>query len=349
MRAAVMRDWQLRVDDVPDPTPGPGQVLTRVLACGICGSDLHLLVHGEESRRLSDELAQGRPADPMAPVPFDPSHDTVMGHEFCCEVVELGPGCENLAVGDVIVSMPVAFDAQGVHGIGFSNRYNGGYAELMVLNELMGIRVPAGLPAEVAALTEPLAVGVHAVAKSRIAPGDAAIVLGLGPVGLACIAELRMRGIGPIVAADFSPRRRQLAEHLGADVVVDPRETPAIEAWRSVDGQRPLVIFEAVGVPGMIEQAMRMAPKDARILVVGVCMQEDRFHPLLAIGRELNLQFALAYEPAEFAQALTAIAEGRVDLTPWLTGRVGIDDVPQAFADLGNPERHAKILVVPGR
>jgi threonine dehydrogenase-like Zn-dependent dehydrogenase len=199
-----------------------------------------------------------------------------------------------------------------------------------------------------AALTEPLAVGVHAVAKSRIAGGDSAVVLGCGPVGLACIAELRMRGIGPIVAADFSPKRRQLAEQLGADVVVDPSEISAIEAWRKIDGVRPLVIFEAVGVPGMIEQAMRMAPKDARILVVGVCMQEDHIHPMLGIGRELNIQFALGYNPMEFGDALTAIAEGRVDLSPWLTGTVGIDDVPQAFADLGNPEAHAKILVVPG-
>jgi threonine dehydrogenase-like Zn-dependent dehydrogenase len=348
MRAAVMRDWQLRVDDLPDPVPGPGQVLTKVLACGICGSDLHMLAHGAESRRLSEELNAGREPDPMAPVTFDPAGDTVMGHEFCCEVVELGPGCTNLAVGDVVVSMPVAFDAQGLHALGYSNRYNGGYAELMVLNELMAIRVPSGLPAELAAMTEPLAVGVHAVAKSGIAPGDAAIVLGLGPVGLACIAELRMRGIGPIVAADFSPKRRHLAEQLGADVVVDPRETPAIEAWRKIDGARPLVIFEAVGVPGMIDQAMRMAPKDARILVVGVCMQQDRIHPLVGIGRELSIQFVLAYEPAEFTQALHAIAEGRVDLTPWLTGTVTVDGVPQAFHDLGNPEAHAKILVRPG-
>jgi threonine dehydrogenase-like Zn-dependent dehydrogenase len=348
MRAAVMRDWQLRVDDIPEPTPGPGQVLTKVLACGICGSDLHLLVHGQESRRLSDELNDGRPADPMAPIMFQADHDTVMGHEFCCEVVELGPGCENLKVGDVIVSMPVAFDTGGLHALGFSNAYNGGYAELMVLNELLGIKVPTDLPAHMAALTEPLAVGVHAVAKSRIAGGDSAVVLGCGPVGLACIAELRMRGIGPIVAADFSPKRRQLAEQLGADVVVDPREISAIEAWRKIDGVRPLVIFEAVGVPGMIEQAMRMAPKDARILVVGVCMQEDHIHPMLGIGRELNIQFALGYNPVEFGDSLTAIAEGRVDLSPWLTGTVGIDDVPQAFADLGNPEAHAKILVVPG-
>ena len=347
MRAAVMRDWQLRVDDVPDPTPAPGQVLTKVLACGICGSDLHLLVHGEESRRLAAELAAARPPDPMAPIMFDPMRDTVMGHEFCCEVLELGAGCDNLAVGDVVVGMPMAFDPNGVHALGFSNAYNGGYAEMMVMNELLAIKVPTGLPSHIAALTEPLAVGVHAVAKSRITGGDAALVIGLGPVGLACIAELRMKGIGPIIAADFSPKRRQLAEQLGADVVVDPREVPAIEAWRKADGMRPLVIFEAVGVPGMIEQAMRMAPRDARILVVGVCMQEDRLHPLVGISRELNIQFALAYSPVEFNDSLHAIAEGKVDLTPWLTGTVDIDGVPQAFNDLGDPDEHAKILVVP--
>jgi threonine dehydrogenase-like Zn-dependent dehydrogenase len=156
-----------------------------------------------------------------------------------------------------------------------------------------------------------------------------------------------MRGIGPIVGADFSPRRRALAEHLGADVVVDPRDTPAIDAWRKIDGKKPLVIFEAVGVPGMIEQAMRMAPKDARILIVGACMQEDRVHPMLGIGKELSLQFVLGYSPLEFGNAHTSIAEGKVDLSPLITGRVGIDDVPQAFRDLGNPEAHAKILVMP--
>jgi threonine dehydrogenase-like Zn-dependent dehydrogenase len=348
MRAAVMRDWQLRVDDVPDPTPGPGQVLTKVLACGICGSDLHLLVHGEESRKVSDELNEGRPADPMSPMMFDPHVDTVMGHEFCCEVIDLGPGCETLQVGDIVVGLPVTFDAGGLHALGFSNTYNGGYAELMVMSEMLGMKVPDGLPVEMAALTEPLAVGVHAVAKSRIAVGDAAIVLGLGPVGLACVAELRMKGIGPIIAADFSPKRRLLAEQLGADVVVDPRETAAIDAWRQIDGVKPLVIFEAVGVPGMLEQAMRIAPKDARILVVGVCMQADTIHPLLGIGRELNIQFALGYTPAEFGESLHAIADGKVDLTSWLTGTVGVDGVPQAFVDLGNPEAHAKILVMPG-
>lgn len=346
-----MSDWQLRVDDIDLPPVGPGQVLTKVLSCGICGSDLHLLHHGEESRRLSDELAvenaEARSPDEPPVNMFDPADDLVMGHEFCGEVVELGPGVTNLAIGDVIVSIPVAFDAAGVHPIGFSNIYPGGYAEYITLNELLAVKVPAGLPHELAALTEPLAVGVHAVAKSGISPGDAAIVIGLGPVGLACIAAMKMLDIGPIVGADFSPARRALAERLGCDEVVDPDQETAIRAWRRIDGRRPLVVFEAVGVPGMIEHTMRMAPKNSRILIVGACMQEDRIHPMLGVNKELSLQFALAYSPEEFSASLDAIANERVDLSPLITGTVGIDDIPRAFDELGNPEAHAKILVQP--
>jgi threonine dehydrogenase-like Zn-dependent dehydrogenase len=217
----------------------------------------------------------------------------------------------------------------------------------MVLNELLALKVPAGLPHEMAAMTEPLAVGVHAVAKSGIAPGDAAIVIGLGPVGLACIAAMKMLGIGPVVGADFSPARRALAERLGCDEVVDPNEETAIRAWRRIDGSKPLVVFEAVGVPGMIEQTMRMAPRNSRILIVGACMQEDHLHPMLGISKELSLQFALGYAPDEFAASLQAIADERVDLAPLVTATVAIDDIPVAFADLGDPEAHAKILVQP--
>jgi threonine dehydrogenase-like Zn-dependent dehydrogenase len=347
MRAAVMREWQLRVDDVPEPQAGPGQVLTRVLACGICGSDLHMLKYGADARRLQHELQGDVAPDPMAPTSFEPEHDTVMGHEFCCEVIDVGAGVSNLAIGDRVVSIPMTFDVDGLHTVGYSNRYHGGYAEQIVLNEMLSIKVPNGLDADLAALTEPFAVGVHAVAKSHIAVGDAAIVLGCGPVGLACIAELKRRGVGPVVAADFSSTRRRLAETMGADVVVDPRETPAIDAWRRIDGSKPLVIFEAVGMPGMIDQAMRMAPKDARVLVVGVCMQPDRFHPFVGIMRELSVQFVLGYTPEEFGGSLQAIAEGAVDLRPWITARVPVDGVPQAFDDLADPDAHAKILVVP--
>ena len=101
-------------------------------------------------------------------------------------------------------------------------------------------------------------------------------------------------------------------------------------------------------MPGMIEHTMRMAPEDSRILIVGACMQEeDHIHPMLGIGKELSLQFVLGYTPEEFAASLDAIANQRVDLAPLLTGTVGIDDIPRAFADPGTPEAHAKILVQP--
>ena len=98
----------------------------------------------------------------------------------------------------------------------------------------------------------------------------------------------------------------------------------------------------------MIEQAMRMAPRNARVLVVGACMQQDMIHPMLGIGKELNIQFVLGYDPLEFGASLDAIANEKVDLAPLLTGFVSIDQVPQAFIDLGNPELHAKIIVEPG-
>jgi threonine dehydrogenase-like Zn-dependent dehydrogenase len=342
-----MRNWTLDVRDIADPVPGSGQALVRTLACGICGSDLHMLEHGAEMQALGEELRGQAPPEPIEQVRMDPALDVVMGHEFCAEVVELGPDCSNLQPGDVVVSMPVAFDAGGIHAVGYSNVFPGGYGELMLLSDLAAIKVPNGISHRDAALTEPLAVGIHAVVKSRIAQGDAAVVLGCGPVGLAVIDELARRGIEPIVASDFSPARRALAAKMGAHEVVDPAVERPMDAWRRVDGAKPLVIFEAVGVPGMIDQAMVMAPRGARIVVVGVCMQNDTIRPMAGIGRELNLQFVLGYDPMEFAGALNALVEGSTRYPEIITGTVDIDGVPQAFTDLGNPEAHAKILVEP--
>ncbi len=342
-----MRNWTLEVREVPDPVPASGQVLVRTLACGICGSDLHMLKHGAKMQVLGEELAKQAPPEPISQVRMDPALDVVMGHEFCAEVVELGPDCSNVKVGDTVVSMPVAFDPGGLHAVGYSNAFPGGYGELMLLSDLVAMKVPNGLDHRDAALTEPLAVGIHAVVKSKIAPGEAAVVLGCGPVGLAVIDDLRRRGIEPIVASDFSPARRALAAKMGAHEVVDPAVERPMDAWRRVDGVRPLVIFEAVGVPGMIDQAMVMAPRGARILVVGVCMEDDRIRPMAGIGRELNLQFVLGYDPTEFAGALEALSEGTTRYPEIVTGTVDVAGVPQAFNDLGNPEAHAKILVEP--
>ena len=337
-----MRGRTLSVEEVADPEPRPGEVLVRTLACGICGSDLHALRHGDQLVAMSREAG--------APFVMDLSRPVVMGHEFCAEVVEVGPGADGtVAAGDRVVSLPVVVEGDGMHAVGYSNTYPGGYGELMALSSSLLLPVPDGLDSDLAALTEPMAVGRHAVARSRIRLGDAAVVIGCGPVGLAVIADLRLHGVDPIVAGDPSPARRALAATMGATEVVDPADEAVVDAWRRVDGSRPLVVFEAVGVPGLLDAAMAAAPKGARILVVGVCMEPDAIRPMLGIAKELDIAFALGYSYEEFAGTLRSIAEGELDVAPLITGRVTIDGVPGAFADLAVPEAHCKILVTPGR
>jgi len=357
MRATVMRNRKLVVDTLPDPEPGAGEVLVRTLACGICGSDLHALKY---AHRLVDIARESG-----APFVMDPARDVVMGHEFCAEIVDFGPGCQRLlAPGTRVCSMPILMRDDGFRGVGYSNDFPGGYGELMVLSEMLLLPVPNGLGTEHAALTEPMAVGLHAVEKARLTPEDVPLVIGCGPVGLAVIAALKLKGAAPIIAADFSPARRKLAEAMGADVVVDPASASPYESWRQLAAPsdpnaaspmpfplgpplRPGVLFECVGVPGVIGQIMRGAPRGARIVVVGVCMEPDQMVPMYGINKELNLQFVLGYEPHEFAGTLENIAEGRVPVEPLLTGKVGVEGVAAAFEELANPDRHAKVLVEP--
>jgi len=342
MRAAVMRRRELVIDTVPDPVPQEGEVLVKTLACGICGSDLHMLKYAEQMAAASQEAGM--------PFLFDPRRDVVMGHEYCAEVVEYGPNTSGpVKRGDRVVAMGVILHNGTMQGVGYSNECPGGYGELMLLAAGMLLPVPDGLPTEHAAMTEPMAVGVHAVAKARLEAGDAPLVIGCGPVGLAVIASLKLRGAGPIVAADFSPKRRALAAHFGAEVVVDPAQERPFTAFQQAAGGRPAVVFECVGVPGLINQVMRDAPHSARIVVAGVCMEDDRIRPVFGINKELSIQFVLGYTPDEYASALHAIAEGRIDVGPMITGRVGIAGVPVAFETLAQPEQHAKIVVEPWR
>ena len=360
MRATVMRNKRLVVTDLPQPEPGPGEVMVKTLACGICGSDLHALRHAEQFVE-----AQRRAGSVFT---MNLTRDVVMGHEFCAEIVEYGPETTRaLRAGTRVCSRPSLIRADGPRTVGYSNDTPGGYAEYMRLTESLLLPVPNGLVTEHAALTEPMAVGLHAVTKARLEPDDAPLVIGCGPVGLAVIAALRLHGARPIVAADFSTRRRELATALGADLVVDPAQTTPWQSWREAavwpdasrapllppwikgPAVRPAVVFECVGVPGVLDQIMAAAPRGTRIIVVGVCMEADTIYPMLGISKELNLQFVLGYTPDEFAATLDHIAEGRIQVAPLITGKVGVEGVAGAFEALASPERHAKILVEPWR
>ncbi len=334
MRAVVMRDFELIVDDIPVPEPAAGEVLVKTLACGICGSDLHFLKFAEDMVRASREAGSGA-------FTVDLERDIVMGHEFCCEVLEYGPGTEpTVPVGERVVSFPT----KGA----YSNVYPGGYGEYQLLDAAMLLPVADSVPSEHAATTEPLAVGLHAARAGRFAGNEAAVVYGCGPVGLATIAALRLDGIGPIIASDFSPRRRELAGAMGADAVVDPRETPPMTALERRGSYGEVVMFDAIGVPGTIDLLMREAPgRGTRLVIAGVCMQDDQIRPMAGIEKELSIKFVLAYTPAEFADSLDAITDGRIDPSNLVTGKVGLDGVPGAFETLADPEEHCKIIVTP--
>jgi 2-desacetyl-2-hydroxyethyl bacteriochlorophyllide A dehydrogenase len=344
VRAAVARGGHIVVDDVDEPVPTEGQVLVASLACGICGSDLHML----------DVLGTLGPEAPSL----------VFGHEFCAEVLDHGPGTERrFAPGTRVCAVPYATGPDGPELIGYSARFPGGFAERLVIDAERLIAVPDDLPTEHAALTEPLAVGVHAVATARLTPGAPALVVGCGPIGLAVVAALKARGHGPIVAADFSPTRRARAERLGADVVVDPADHAPYETWTQLAatplpssplldatvGPRPPgpVVFECVGVPGLLQQVIDGAPVHGHIVVVGVCTQPDAIQPAVAITKELSLDFVFAYRPAEITEALRLLATGTVDPTALVTGSVGLDEVDAAFTRLRTPDDDVKVLVTP--
>ncbi|HYO05198.1 MAG TPA: zinc-binding dehydrogenase [Mycobacterium sp.] len=379
MKAVTCLEGNLEVADVPARQPQKGQLVLEVRRCGICGSDLHARHHAGE---LEDVMAAVGYEDFMRT-----DTPVVMGHEFSGEVAERGRGvAKEFKAGTLVVSFPLVRANGGVHLTGLSPLAPGGYAEQVLVEAAMSFVVPNGLSADIAALTEPMAVALHAVRRSEIGKGDVAIVVGCGPVGLAVISHLKANGVKTVVASDFSSGRRALATRCGADVVVDPSvdspydraaETKGVitdaqalyelgvgsmeklrklpgwsHVYRAADalgaaGPKRPVIFECVGVPGMIDGVVAAAPLNSRVVVVGVCMGEDKLRPAMAISKEVDLRFVFGYTPLEFRDTLYMLADGKVDGSPLLTGTVGLNGVETAFEALGDPETHAKILIDP--
>ncbi|WP_425827819.1 zinc-binding dehydrogenase [Streptomyces fractus] len=338
MRAAVWRRGTFLVDDVPVPVPGPGQVLAEPLATGICGSDLSAARHTE------DFLTASRDSGTESFL-FDPEADLVMGHELCARV--LSPGEWE---GRVVVGLPWALDAGGtLRTIGYATGFPGGFGERVVLQEAALIPVPEHVPPRVAALTEPLAVGYGNVARAEPASGSGALVVGAGPIGLGAVAALVERGVAPVVVSEPSPRRRKLAARFGAHVVVDPGVGDPFEAWREAAGAgQRLTVVECSGRAGMFNEILHRAPRETRVLLIGACMTEDVFRPVVGLYKDITVTMCMAYPPREFARTLERIADGSVDAAALITGEVGLAGVATALATLATPDTHVKVLVRPG-
>jgi threonine dehydrogenase-like Zn-dependent dehydrogenase len=358
MKAVIRRGGALVVDEMATPVPAAGQVLCKSLVCGICGSDLHAADHYDRSIDLTEKLG--------VPSQMKKGADTVFGHEFCCEVIESGPETAGtFKPGTRVVSMPALLGPQGVETIGYSNRIPGGFAQEMLLSEVLMLEVPNGLSAEHAALTEPLAVGEHAVAKSGAGPEHAIMVVGCGPVGLAIIACLKMRGLGPIVGVDYSAERRAAAERMGADQIIDPAVNSPHASWAALgaagaghegviaaaqgkEARRPL-IFECVGAPGVMQSLAMSAPPGSRIVVAGVCMEADTLEPMVLNLKELELRYVMGYQAEEFAASLHNLSEGKTAYAGAITGVVSLQETPEAFQRLKTDKSQIKILVAPGK
>ncbi|MBF7729103.1 zinc-binding dehydrogenase [Pseudomonas sp. N040] len=379
MKAVICKDKTLRVVDKANPQPGKGHVLLNVLRCGICGSDLHARTHCDHWADLMAKTGY--------PQFMRSSEEVILGHEFCGEVVEHGLGCTKaIKPGTRVVALPIRRQGQAVDMLGFTARSAGAYAEQVVVEESLMLPVPNGLSSDLAALTEPMAVGYHAVRRGEVPKDGVAIVIGCGPVGLSIISVLKAQGVRTVIASDFSAGRRALAKQCGADIVIDGSTDTPFKNWddygfigdlsanfelgvstREKLGKLPFpwwhtwrvaetlgfaepkrpVIFECVGAPNILQHIINGAPLYARIVVVGVCMAADRIEPAMAINKEIDLRFVLGYTPLEFRDCLHMIAEGKLDCAPLITGVVGLEGVENAFSALGDPEKHAKILIDP--
>jgi (R,R)-butanediol dehydrogenase/meso-butanediol dehydrogenase/diacetyl reductase len=324
----------LEVADLPDPVAGEGEIVVKVKNCGICGSDLHAVKYG-----------------------FKMPPGTVMGHEFSAVIDHVGPGVTGYAPGDRVVVM--SYLACGKcdscatgHGsrcsamrlVGFGD-VAGAYAEKMKTTPGSVFKMPANLTHRAAATVEPLVVGLHGVHRAGLRAGESCLIMGAGPIGLVTLLWARFAGASTIVVSEMAEGRRAMALKMGAHAALDPRlKNPAAELQR-ISGAPPDVVFECIGAGGTLAEAVSYAKRGGRVVVIGVCMEEDSWGPIAAMNKELDLRFSLGLEPGEIEMAIAMLAAGRVDTSPMITHTVSIDELPGAFAALSHPNLQTKVML----
>ncbi|MEU6379143.1 zinc-binding dehydrogenase [Streptomyces sp. NPDC046909] len=351
MRAAVLRDGTVRTGTVDDPVPGPGQLLVRTLACGICASDLHFMDHPEAGLHDDSGLST-----------YDQGVDIVMGHEYCAEVVGHGPGTDRrIPVGARVSSLPILVVPGGRKIIGQNPEAPGGFGEYLLLTEALTRVVASDLPSEVVCVADAIAVGWSAAVRAAVTAKEVPLVVGCGAVGLATIGALKALGVGPIVAADFVASRRATALAMGADATVDPADSSPHRAWRDVaraDAHQVReampsavapggVVFECVGVRGVLDSIVRAAERGTRIFSMGGPPEGDVLNTMIAKRKGINIQFGGGPSPAHWDQAFEAVCSGDLDVRPLLGRTVGLDEVPEALDAARDANGPARIVVVP--
>jgi threonine dehydrogenase-like Zn-dependent dehydrogenase len=343
MKAAYFQNHRIHVGEVPDPVPAKGQALVRTHSCGLCASDAHFLHLGEKVVEMSKKY--GGPYSNL-----DLSRVIVPGHEYVGEIIDYGPGSRRpLKTGTRVTSQPVVRTVESHFIVGQSHECPGGFGEYMLLDESALMEIPAGLDDELAAMTEPLSVGLEHARSGEPKKDDVPLVIGCGAIGLGVIAGLKLMDIRPIAAADLDPNRRDLAIKMGADVVMDPRELSPYGPIPELGNKRATLVYECVGKPGLLNQIMNSVGFGARIVIGGFCLEPEQLYVPSGQMRRLKIYFAAGEEQQDLDLALRSIADGKIDISPWLGGRIGLTGVDAALHAMESPSAPVRTVVDPRR
>jgi len=325
----------LVLGDLPEPEPGHGQLLLKVAACGICGSDLHAYQAGF------------------------PALGVVFGHEFAGEVVAIGEGvADDWQVGDHVISLGAMTCGQctpclegamaqceNIELIGFTR--NGAYAEYVITQAQVSTRVPPGIKSSQAALVEPLAVGLAAFRDCQLPLAGKVLVIGAGIIGITVIKWARFFGAEHVAVSEPDPARLARAGQAGATTLIDAGENQdAVQAFRDATGAAPDVIVECVGRP-MLQHLIDIAPPGAHIVAVGAAMEPEPISSVAAAQKKIRMTFSFGYTLQDFQFILRMVAAGRMKTDGLITCSVSLEKVPEAFAGLMQPNEHCKVMIEP--
>jgi (R,R)-butanediol dehydrogenase/meso-butanediol dehydrogenase/diacetyl reductase len=333
MRAVVHQGLhkKLAVETLADPAPRDGEVVLSVGRCGICGSDLH----------MTEDAA------------FGVGKGAVLGHEFAGEVVALGKGVERLRMGDLVSVVPIASCGKCPSCLAGEPAWcakmalqGGGYGEFAVTHENQCVALPKSASMADGAIIEPLAVALHGVMMAEQKPGDTVLILGAGPIGLGVAFWARRFGADKVVVQDINRFQEERARKMGAtDFIVDMAE-PVAASTQALGGKADIV-YECVGVPGLIRQAIEQVRVKGTVLVLGLCTRPETFVPFVALSKEVRIQTSAFFKRQEYEAALDALDCGAAEPRALVTDTIGLDAVPDVFESLKKRTHQCKVLIAP--
>lgn len=320
----------LRLDDAQRPVAGPRDIIVKVRASGICGTDLHF-------RHMGPRFDKPMP----------------LGHEFAGEVIEAGAEVKSYKPGD-----RVAYNSNNSPADMGRGGECGGFSPYVALRDVDAhtqslCKVPDNVDLNHAALVEPLSVAMHAVNRAEPKPGETVAVFGVGPIGLGIVLSLRQRGIEDIVAFDLSALRRERAVALGARAAFDPRETPPGEILKQLHGANKIwgveypktaLYFEVSGAPGMLASLVDLATKRSRIITVAMQRHKVEIDGTRLMSKEVSLIGASGY-PTEFPEVMARLAQGEIDPEAMITHRFPFNDFLHAFEVADDAGAAAKVVL----